>query len=128
MAAQVKPKTKKIQCYYAESVRVGKFDTFKQRFIHKKDNGFWAFVRDVSQNERIQNQTINVNVSLIFVVNFNKRIIDMYSKGLRIIFDGRTYEIVAKPDEYEYQRGDLHILALEFIDNTVYDEVIYDED
>ena len=110
-------KDKKIQVYYSESFKDGKNEIFKRHFIHCQNyNGLWAAVRDLMRSEIVTNQTIDINSNILFVVNWNPVIIEKWS-SLWIIFKGKTFKIVGKPDEFNYRREDLKINALAQIDN-----------
>jgi len=119
-----KPKTKKIKVYYPIETN----GMLARQFIHTKSSGgLWAAVRDLSINERVHAASINISNTIVFEVNFKKRIVERY-RDLIIVFEGRTYKTNGKPDEYVYNKGDsIKIQAEQFIDNNIYDgEDAYD--
>jgi len=125
--AVLKSKTHKVQAYYIDSTRIGKFESICRRFIHKENGGFWAAIRDLSMREIVELAAVNIQNTIVFEVNFNKKFIEKW-QDLIILFEGKTFKISAKPDEFDYvqNKGSLKIQAMQFTDNNMYSKDIYE--
>lgn len=121
-------KDKLPQVYYTERIQSGKFAKIRRHFLHSKDSGLWAYVRDLSQAEVVANQTVNIKINLIFQMNWNERIITNWNDPIVLIFNGRTYRTNQKPDEFEYRKGDIRIQAEAFVDTEKYDEDVFEDE
>jgi hypothetical protein len=116
-------KNKKIKCFYP-IIRSEKPNVIKIRhFIHSpKSEGFWATIRDFSQEERTANDSVGHNVAVKITVGYNLKLIDNYEKLIIIDSRGTTYRIKEKPDEFFYGgKGDITFTAYAFDDATQYD-------
>lgn len=119
---RIKPKDRKIGVYYAK--RDNEFETVYRVFVHNK-SGLWAAMRDLKQSEQITVPTADIISTLMFTVNYNKRIIDDWNNPMWVLFRNKTYRINAKPDEFNYAYGDMKLYCTEIVDNTVYEGNIY---
>lgn len=54
----------------------------------------WASKRDVSDSERVASAEVSAEIGTRFVVRWEKLLADLNPKD-RLVFEGRTYEIVA---------------------------------
>lgn len=112
-------KTHKVQVYYNVSIQDENGNQLVHRvWINKKDKGLWAAVRDVKLGETITPTEQKILVEVIFTLNYNKAIIDNWESTM-IIFNGKTYKVVAKPDEYNYIKGDIKVYASKRNDNKI---------
>lgn len=120
-------KNEKIRCFYADVVRVKPNRAIARNFIHTRQSfGFWAHIRDLSQRERSANDAVGHQTVVQIIVGYNPRIIELWEKLVIIDERGTTYKIKEKPDEYEYTKGDIKIIAYAFRDDTVYGEDVYE--
>lgn len=94
--------------YYDETICPKPLPPLKTRvYIHGK-SGFWAYVRDLSQAEIVANTTVDIKINLEITVNYNPEILKLYS-DLWIEFNKTTYKLQSKPDEYNYNKGDMKL-------------------
>ncbi|MGN0817483.1 MAG: head-tail adaptor protein [Christensenellaceae bacterium] len=120
-------KGKKIRCFYAETVREKPTKTHTRHFIHSKDSGgFWAHIRDLSQREKLANESVGHQTVVQIIVGYNPKILDMWERLTIIDEKGVSYTIREKPDEFEYAKEDLKITAYAFRDEKDYTEDTYD--
>jgi hypothetical protein len=91
----------------------------------------YAYIRDISVGER-SSYAFEPNQShIITYLNHNKLILEMYKHAhqdtnpLFLQFRDRTFVIVAKPDEYEYNKGDMKVVCEEKVDNHTFVDEIY---
>ncbi len=57
----------------------------------------WASKRDVSDSERVASAEVSAEIGTRFVVHWDATLRDLNPKD-RLVFDGRTFEIVAVKD------------------------------
>ena len=115
-------KDKKIRLFKGVSRVVWGFERVYKKYIHSEESGgVWAYVRHLSEQERLASKVVQIDESILFKVTHNPKL----TKDLYIEFGEKTYSIVSI-DPYEYNKSDLVIRANE-ISPPVYDEVEYDE-
>ncbi len=91
-----------------------------KKYIHSKI-GLWAYVREMSEREKFAAKTAGAEVSMVFKVNYNKKI----KAGQYLEFKGETF-IMESIDGFEYYKRDLTLNAKRIVPETaVYYE--YDE-
>lgn len=121
-------KDKKIQIFWTEKEVEGRVILRFRHFIHKKGKGLWAYMRDLSQKEIVSNVSVSIFNNIIFKVNHNQKLLDVFAeeRQLIILHNGLSYNMTTKPDQFEYRKGDMTITAELFIDKNVYTGDIYE--
>ena len=98
------------------------YEVVVKTYIHSKESGgLWAFVRELSENERFSAKAVQVEETTQFKIVYNPKI----TTELYIEFGGKTYDIVSI-DKFEFNKTDLVIRANEIL-APVYDEVCYED-
>ena len=114
-------KNKKLKCFYVETTKAKPLQILAGRYIHSRaSGGFWCSVRDISQKERLANSAVGHETIVNFVVGYNPKILQMWEKLTLVDEQGRTYIIKEKPDEFDYTKQDIKIVAYEFKDERTY--------
>ena len=115
-------KDKKIAVYSVETGRDLNGNEIKvKRYIHTH-NGLWAYARELSEKEKFAAKAAGAEQSILFKVNYNKRI----RAGLRLDFRGGTF-VIQSVDGYEFYERDLTLRA-ERVKAEVYDAEEYPDD
>lgn len=114
-------KNKKLKCFYVETTKAKPLQILARRYIHSRaSGGFWCSVRDISQKERLANSAVGHETIVNFIVGYNPKILSMWEKLTLVDEQGRTYNIKEKPDEFDYTKQDIKIVAYEFKDERTY--------
>ena len=115
-------KDKKIKVFGLKTRVVDTYEQVVKNYIHSEESGgIWAYVRELSENERFSAKSAQVEETIQFKIVYNPKIIN----ELFIEFDGKTYEIVSI-DKFEFNKTDLVVRANEIL-APVYDEVEYED-
>lgn len=115
-------KDKKIKVFGLKTRVVDTYEQVVKNYIHSEESGgIWAYVRELSENERFSAKSVQVEETIQFKIVYNPKIIS----ELFIEFAGKTYEIVSI-DKYEFNKTDLVIRANEIL-APVFDEVEYED-
>ena len=115
-------KDKKIRVFKTVVRAVWGFEKVYKKYIHSEESGgVWAYVRQLSENERVSAKAVQTEQTILFKVVANPKL----TNDLYIEFAGKTYNIVSI-DPYEFNKTDLVIRANN-ISPPTYDEVEYDE-
>lgn len=115
-------KDKKVQVFGIETAVKDGYEVVVKTYIHNKESGgLWAFVRELSENERFSAKAVQVEETTQFKIVYNPKI----TTELYIEFGGKTYDIVSI-DKFEFNKTDLVIRANEIL-APVYDEVCYED-
>ncbi len=115
-------KDKKVQVFGIKTVVKDGYEVVVKTYIHSKESGgLWAFVRELSENERFSAKAVQVEETTQFKIVYNPKI----TTELYVEFGGKTYDIVSI-DKYEFNKTDLVIRANEIL-APVYDEVCYED-
>lgn len=115
-------KDKKVQVFGIKTAVKDGYEVVVKTYIHsKKSGGLWAFVRELSENERFSAKAVQVEETTQFKIVYNPKI----TTELYIEFGGKTYDIVSI-DKFEFNKTDLVIRANEIL-APVYDEVCYED-
>ena len=115
-------KDKKIRLFKATVQAVWGFERIVKKYIHSEESGgVWAYVRQLSESERLTAKSVQTEQTILFKVVHNPKI----TNDLFIEFGGKTFSIVSI-DPYEFNKADLVIRA-NAVSPPTYDEVEYDE-
>lgn len=115
-------KDKKIQVFGIKTAVKDGYEVVVKTYIHSKESGgLWAFVRELSENERFSAKAVQVEETTQFKIVYNPKI----TTELYVEFGGKTYDIVSI-DKFEFNKTDLVIGANEIL-APVYDEVCYED-
>ena len=115
-------KDKKVQVFGIKTAVKDGYEVVVKTYIHSKEScGLWAFVHELSENERFSAKAVQVEETTQFKIVYNPKI----TTELYIEFGGKTYDIVSI-DKYEFNKTDLVIRANEIL-APVYDEVCYED-
>lgn len=115
-------KDKKVQVFGIKITVKDGYEVVVKTYIHSKESGgLWAFVRELSENERFSAKAVQVEETTQFKIVYNPKI----TTELYIEFGGKTYDIVSI-DKFEFNKTDLVIRANEIL-APVYDEVCYED-
>lgn len=115
-------KDKKIQVFSIKTAVKDGYEVVVKTYIHSKESGgLWAFVRELSENERFSAKAVQVEETTQFKIVYNPKI----TTELYVEFGGKTYDIVSI-DKFEFNKTDLVIRANEIL-APVYDEVCYED-
>ena len=115
-------KDKKVQVFGIKTAVKDGYEVVVKTYIHSKESGgLWAFVRELSENERFSAKAVQVEETTQFKIVYNPKI----TTELYIEFGGKTYDIVSI-DKFEFNKTDLVIRANEIL-TPVYDEVCYED-
>lgn len=115
-------KDKKIKVFGLKTRVVDTYEQVVKNYIHSEESGgIWAYVRELSENERFSAKAVQVEETIQFKIVYSPKIIS----ELFIEFAGKTYEIVSI-DKYEFNKTDLVIRANEIL-APVFDEVEYED-
>ncbi len=115
-------KDKKVQVFGIKTAVKDGYEVVVKTYIHSKESGgLWAFVRELSENERFSAKAVQVEETTQFKIVYNPKI----TTELYIEFGGKTYDIVSI-DKFEFNKTDLVIRANEIL-APVYDEVCYED-
>ena len=97
------------------------YEIVVKTYIHSQEShGFWAYVRELSENERFSAKAVQVEETTQFKVVYNPKIKDK----LYIEYGNKTYDIVSV-DRNEFNKTDLVINGNEIL-APVFDEVEYE--
>lgn len=122
---QVKLKNRKIKIFYPVETRSKPSVVINKRYIHSEaSHGLWCYMLDQKLGERLNDDTVGREICVTMIVGYNSSIVELWEK-LIIEYDSKTYKIKTKPDEYEYNKSDLKILAYEFNDDREYGGATY---
>lgn len=114
-------KGRKIRCFFTSTVKTKPNITLTRNFIHSQESGgFWAAVRDLSMKERLTNDAVGHDTVVTFVVGFNPKILSRWEELTILDEYDNSYKIREKPDEYDYTKSDLKIVAYKFRDDQIY--------
>lgn len=115
-------KDKKVQVFDIKTAVKDGYEVVVKTYIHSKESGgLWAFVRELSENERFSAKAVQVEETTQFKIVYNPKI----TTELYVEFGGKTYDIVSI-DKFEFNKTDLVIRANEIL-APVYDEVCYED-
>ena len=115
-------KDKKVQVFGIKTAVKDGYEVVVKTYIHSKESGgLWAFVRELSENERFSAKAVQVEETTQFKIVYNPKI----TTALYVEFGGKTYDIVSI-DKFEFNKTDLVIRANEIL-APVYDEVCYED-
>lgn len=115
-------KDKKVQVFGIKTAVKDGYEVVVKTYIHSKGSGgLWAFVRELSENERFSAKAVQVEETTQFKIVYNPKI----TTELYVEFGGKTYDIVSI-DKFEFNKTDLVIRANEIL-APVYDEVCYED-
>lgn len=115
-------KDKKIRLFKTAVQVVWGFEKVFKKYIHsEKSGGVWAYVRWLSENERLTAKSVQTEQTILFKVTANPKL----SSDLYIEFGDKTYSIVSI-DPYEFNKTDLVIRA-NAVSPPTFDEVEYDQ-
>lgn len=115
-------KDKKIKLFRIFSAKINGYEAIVKQYIHSEiSGGLWAYVRELSENEKFSAKAVQVDETIMFMVVFNPKI----TSDLYIEFDENTYNIVSI-DKYQFNKTDVVIKANQILAPT-YDEVQYGE-
>ena len=128
-----KRKNHKIQLYVDELIEGAKPAQHRKLYLYSNSqfnsNGLWAYVRDSSSTEQMNDSKL----SAIFVINYNEKIIKE-SRPIYIEFKNNAsrknevYQVLGKPDRYEYGINDIKLNTELKTDDTVYNSIGFLED
>lgn len=114
-------KNDKIKCFYPVKRREKPNVITVRHFIHSKSSGgLWAFVRDLSQQERQANEAVGHSHAVVITVGYNPKLLASWEKIIIVDKKGVSYKLKEKPDEFTYQNTDLKFTAYAFKDEDVY--------
>lgn len=120
-------KGQKIRAFYTEERREKPEKKLTRHFIHSEaSGGFWAHIRDFSQKERTANEAVGHETVVKMRIGYNERFLDLWEKLTIIDERGQTYTLKEKPDEFDYDKGDIKFMAYAFRDGNVYEGDVYD--
>lgn len=115
-------KDKKIRLFKLTAQSMWSFDKVFKKYIHsEKSGGLWAYVRWLSENERLTAKSVQIEQTILFKVTANPKL----TSDLYIEFGDKTYSIVSI-DPYEFNKTDLVIRA-NAVSPPIFDEVEYDQ-
>ena len=115
-------KDKKVQVFGIKTAVKDGYEVVVKTYINSKESGgLWAFVRELSENERFSAKAVQVEETTQFKIVYNPKI----TTELYVEFGGKTYDIVSI-DKFEFNKTDLVIRANEIL-APVYDEVCYED-
>lgn len=115
-------KNQKIRAFYTIEQRTKPTKRLTRHFIHSEaSGGFWAYIRDLSQRERMSNEAIGQQTAVRIVIGFNQKVLTFWERLTIIDERGNTYIIKEKPDEYDYSKKDIKITGYAFNDGNVYE-------
>jgi len=133
----VKIKRNKVQVYTKELITNSKPALYKKLYLYSEEQynagGLWTYVRDSSTNERFTAQSNDIQLSAIFVLNYNETIIKE-SRSMFVEFKNsasrtsEVYQVIGKPDRYEYGFNDIKLSTELKTDDTTYSEIGYTEE
>jgi len=116
-------KDKKVRAFNTAVRAVFGFEKVFKTYCHSESSGgVWAYVRHLSQGERLAARQIQSNESIKLVVSYNHKIV----AGLHLEFNESTYKVVSV-DPYEFNKTDLELRA-EQVSPLAYDEVEWEGD
>ena len=114
-------KDKKVQIFRLETRLVDSYEQVVKIYIHSKESGgIWAFVRQLSENERFSAKAVQIEETTQFKIVYNPKI----NNELFIEFNGNTYQIVSI-DKYQFNHTNLVINANQVL-VPEFDEVMYE--
>lgn len=120
-------KGQKVQAFYTEMAREKPVKTYTRKFIHSRESGgFWVHIRDLMQRERLANEAVGHQVAVVIRIGYNPRVLDLWEKLTFIDERGVSYRLKDKPDEFDYDKGDLKMTAYAFKDDTNYEGDVYE--
>ncbi len=115
-------KNDKIKCFYPVKRRDKPNVITVRHFIHsKKSGGLWAFVRDLSQQERQANDAVEHSTAVVIKVGYNPKLLANWEKIIIVDKNGVSYKLKEKPDEFTYAKTDLKFTAYAFKDGDKYE-------
>ena len=116
-------KDKKVRAFNTAVRAVWGFERVFKTYCHSvESSGLWAYVRHLSQGERLAARQIQSNENIKLVVSYNPKIV----AGLHLEFNENTYKVVSV-DPYEFNKTDLELRA-EQVSPPAYDEVEWEGD
>ncbi len=126
----IKLKTEKVKAYYIAEEVIAEAKppiTAKvKHYIHSESSqGLWTAARDLSLTETLNAAQANISITLQFTINYNEKLINKWNE-LLLEFRNDTYKIQSKPDQLDYQYGDMVIRATLVIDPEEIDMEVYD--
>lgn len=114
-------KDKKVQIFSLKTKKIDNYEQVVKTYIHSKESGgIWAYVRELSENERFSARAVQVEETTQFKIVYNPKL----TTELYIEFAGKTYEIVSI-DKFEFNKTDVVIRANEIL-APAFDEVAYE--
>lgn len=119
---KIEIKDKKVQIFALKTKIIADYEQVVKTYIHSKESGgLWAYVRELSENERFSAQAVQVEETTQFKIVYNQKL----NTELFIEFGNKTYEIVSI-DKYEFNKTDVIIRGNEILAPT-FDEVEYED-
>lgn len=119
---KIELKDKKIGVFALKTINNDNYETILKQYIHSENSGgLWAYVRELSENERFSAKAVQVEESIQFKIVYSPKI----TTELYIEYGGKTYNIVSI-DKFEFNKTDLIIRANEIL-APVFDEVQYED-
>lgn len=114
-------KDRKISIFEIKSERNLKGDEVKvKRYVHGHER-LWAYVRELSEQEKFEAKAVGLEQSILFKVNHNVKI----KAGQYLEFCNKTY-VIKSVDGFEYYKCDLTLRA-EQVKTEEYDYEEYNE-
>lgn len=114
-------KDKKVQIFALNTKIIANYEQVVKTYIHSKESGgIWAYVRELSENERFTARAVQVEETTQFKIVYNPKL----TTELFIEYGDKTYEIVSI-DKFEYNKTDVIIRGNEILAPT-FDEVEYE--
>lgn len=115
-------KNDKIKCFYSVKRREKPNVITVRHFIHsRRSGGLWAFVRDLSQQERQANDAVEHSVAVVITIGYNPKFLANWEKIIIIDKNDVSYKLKEKPDEFAYAKTDLKFTAYAFKNEDTYD-------
>jgi len=116
--ARKEVKDKKVKVFMIERKREDGYEVKTKKYLHsKKSGGIWAYVRDLTEQERFAALAVNVEQTIVFKFTFNEKL----KADVMFEFKGTTYK-KASTDSFEFNKTDLVIKA-ERCEQPPFDEV-----
>ena len=111
-------KDKKVRAFDTAVRAVWGFEQVFKTYCHSEESaGLWAYVRHLSQGERMAARQVQSNESIKVIIGYSPKI----TTDLYLEFGTKTYKVVSI-DPYEFNKTDLELRAEE-VSPPVFDEV-----
>jgi len=116
-------KDKKVGVFRIETRRIDGFEVKFKCYLHsRKSGGFWTYVRDLSERERLASQATHIDQTLIFKFTNNPilRRGDFFME-----FAGSVYRAVVI-DNFEFRTTDDLTMRGDRVNPPEFEEISYD--